>query len=366
MGLLEITERGLYCPSGDFYIDPWADVERAVITHAHSDHARAGSATYLTAQPGERLLRARLGETCSIQAVPYGERIAIGQTVISLHPAGHILGSAQVRIESRGEVWVISGDYKTQTDPTCAPFELVRCHGFVTEATFGLPIYRWDPPADVFTEINSWWKQNRDQGKASILYAYPLGKAQRILASIDSSIGPILTHGSVERLTAEYRASGIALPPTRHALTAARQQFAEALILAPPMSNGNRWLRRFGEQASAMASGWMRVRGARRRRSLDRGFVLSDHADWPTLLSTIAATEAETIWVTHGHTAPLVRWLQEAGRDALAVATRFEGDAPENSTETAEDSLEIGGLSSGAEGTEAEEARAEGTGAEKG
>jgi putative mRNA 3-end processing factor len=330
MDVLEITERGLYCPAGDFYIDPWTDVERAVITHAHSDHARIGSRSYLAALPGERVLRARLGDEASIRFIPYGERITIGDAAISLHPAGHILGSAQIRIESRGEVWVVSGDYKTQSDPTCAPFEAIPCHGFVTEATFALPIYRWRSPGEVFGEINLWWKQNRDQGKASILYAYPLGKAQRILAGIDSTIGPILTHGSVERLTAEYRASGVALPPTQHAMSAPKKLFAEALILAPPMSNGNPWLRRFGDQSSAMASGWMRVRGARRRRSIDRGFVLSDHADWPALLATIAVTEAETIWATHGHTGPLVRWLQESGKNARGVVTHFEGETDEN------------------------------------
>lgn len=331
--VLEITDRGLYCPAGDFYIDPWMDLERAVLTHAHSDHARIGSRNYLAAQPGERLLRARLGPEANIQCVAYGERVTLGDAIVSLHPAGHILGSAQVRIESHGEVWVVSGDYKTQPDPTCAPFELLHCHGFVTEATFALPIYRWRSPEDIFHEINLWWKQNRDEEKASVLYAYPLGKAQRILAGIDPTIGPILTHGSVERLTEEYRLSGIALPPTQHALTASKKIFPQALILAPPMSNGNPWLRKFGEQSSAMASGWMQVRGARRRRSVDRGFVLSDHADWPALLRTIAATEAEKIWVTHGHIAPLVRWLQESGRNARAVVTRFEADDLQNDTE---------------------------------
>jgi putative mRNA 3-end processing factor len=336
-GLLEITERGLYCPAGDFYVDPWTDVERAVITHAHSDHARAGSRSYLTALPGERVVRARLGEEASIQCVPYGERVRLGDAIVSLHPAGHILGSAQVRIELRGEVWAVSGDYKTQPDPTCAAFEAIRCHGFVTEATFALPIYRWRSPRDVFDEINSWWTQNREQRKASILYAYPLGKAQRILAGIDPSIGPILTHGAAERLTEEYRRSGVALPATQHALAASKNTFAQALILAPPMSNGNPWLRRFGEQSSGMASGWMQVRGARRRRSVDRGFVLSDHADWPALLATIAATEAESIWVTHGYVAPLVRWLEESGKNVRGIVTRFEGEAMENAeTETGE------------------------------
>ncbi|MDQ3607194.1 MAG: ligase-associated DNA damage response exonuclease, partial [Gemmatimonadota bacterium] len=297
--LLRITDRGLYCEAGDFHVDPWLPVERAVITHAHGDHARWGCDRYLGSREGERVLRTRLGADARIRTVEFGEVIDVGGVRVSLHPAGHILGSAQVRVEHRGEVWVVSGDYKTEPDSTCTPFEPVRCHTFVTESTFGLPIYRWEPQAEVFREIRAWWAANREAGRASVLFGYALGKAQRLLAGLlGAEEGPIFTHGAVERLNADYRASGIALPPTTYASAAAREQkWAGALIVAPPSAAGTTWLRRFGAASTAFASGWMRIRGARRRRSVDRGFVLSDHVDWPALLEAIQATGAERVWV---------------------------------------------------------------------
>jgi putative mRNA 3-end processing factor len=273
----------MYCAAGDFYIDPWRPVERALITHA-----RAGMAHYLTVSEGAEVLRARIGRDAPLSTAAYGEAIRLGDASVSFYPAGHILGSAQIRIESRGLVWVVSGDYKTVADSTCAQFEPIRCHCFVTEATFALPIYRWKAQEDVFAEIDDWWKSNREQGKASILYGYALGKAQRMLAGIDPSIGPIFTHGAVERMTQIYRSAGVNLPATQYAMTAAKNDFAGSLILAPPSSNGSTWVRRFGDFSTALASGWMQVRGARRRRAIDRGFVLSDHADWPGLLDTFA------------------------------------------------------------------------------
>lgn len=317
MPLLEVREAGLYCPAGDFYIDPWLPADRAVITHAHSDHAYAGSRSYLTAAPGEMLLRARLGPDAGIQAVPYGEKLSLGSVAVSLHPAGHILGSAQVRIEQNGEVWVVSGDYKLAPDPTCAPFEPVRCHTFVTESTFALPVFRWPAEAEVIGAINSWWRANREAGRTSMLFAYPLGKAQRVLAGIDASIGPIAAHSAVERYNAIYRGQGIDL--------AATSPFAEgALVLTPPGDT-----RRLANSSTAFVSGWMRIRGTRRRRSLDRGFVMSDHADWPGLLQAIDATGAETVWAAHGYRAPLVRWLEEHGRAAVSIETHFEAEEAE-------------------------------------
>ena len=331
--MLQITENGLYCPSGDFYIDPWSSVERAVITHSHADHARRGSKRYLTSDPGQSLLRARLGADAAIESVPYAEPVSFDGLRISLHPAGHVLGSAQVRIEHRGEVWVVSGDYKVEPDATCAPFEPLRCHTFVTESTFGLPIYRWRPQAEVFDQINAWWRSNQQKGKASLLFAYSLGKAQRVLAGVDPSIGPIYTHGAVQTLTDVYREGGIPLPATTRAIAAGARDWSDALILAPPLANGTPWMRRFGPVSTAFASGWMRIRGARRRRSLDRGFVLSDHADWPGLLSAIDTTGAERIWVTHGYRLPMVRWLADKGLAAQAVETRFEGEQDETGAE---------------------------------
>ena len=327
--MLRLTNEGLYCETGGFHVDPWAAVPRAVVTHAHGDHVAWGCGAYLASADGAALLRLRLGGTGAVEALPYGETRRLGGVTVSLHPAGHILGSVQVRLEAGGEVWVVSGDYKTDPDPTCHPFEPVRCHTFISESTFGLPIYRWPAQSEVFAEINAWWRANADAGRASLLGGYALGKAQRLIAGLDPSIGPILTHGAVEKINAAYRAAGIALPATTWAAEAGRAGNGRAIVIAPPSAAGSVWARRFGNPSNAFASGWMRVRGARRRRSLDRGFTLSDHADWPGLLGAIAATGAQQVWVTHGYTGPVVRWLGEQGLEARAIATRFEGERDE-------------------------------------
>ena len=334
--LLRTTERGLYCEAGDFYVDPWMPVDAAVITHAHGDHARWGCRRYLAARDGERVLRTRLGPDASIRTVDFGETVDVHGVRVTFHPAGHILGSAQVRVEHGGEVWVVSGDYKTEPDPTCAAFEPVRCHTFVTESTFGLPIYRWTPQGEVFAQIDAWWRANQEAGKASILYAYALGKAQRLLAGVDPSIGPIYEHGAVARLTTDYRDTGVPLPPTRYAGGEPRgHDWSRALVVAPPSAHGTPWMRRFGVVSTAFASGWMRVRGQRRRRSVDRGFVLSDHVDWPSLLAAIDATGAERVWVTHGYREPVVRWLRGRGIEAQAIASRWEGEEDSGDVEIA-------------------------------
>lgn len=324
--LLKPTEAGLYCPAGDFYIDPWQPVERAVVTHAHADHYARDCRAYLVAAPGERVFRLRLGDAAIMNPVAYGEAVMLNDVRVSLHPAGHILGSAQIRVEHRGEVWVVSGDYKREADPTCTPFEVVPCHTFITEATFGLPIYRWQPQAEVFAQINAWWRANQQQGKTSLIFGYALGKAQRILAGVDASIGPIYTHGAVERLNHAYRDSGVQLPETTYAKLATQPDWQRALIVAPPSARGSLWTRRFGAQSSAFVSGWMRIRGTRRRRAVDRGFVLSDHVDWPDLTATIRDTGAERVGVTHGYVAPVTRWLTEEGYDAFSIETRYSGE----------------------------------------
>jgi putative mRNA 3-end processing factor len=325
--LVCLRPEGLYCPPGDFHIDPWRPVARAVITHAHGDHARVGHAHYLAAEPSAHVLRARLG-AIALQTVAYGKAVDCGTTRVSLHPAGHVLGSAQVRIEYRGRVWVVSGDYKVEPDPTCVPFEPLRCETFITESTFGLPIYRWPSSAEVFGDIDRWWNANAAAGRASVLFGYAFGKAQRILAGIDPSIGPVLVHGAVEPLNCAYRAAGVALPPTRLVSEVMdRNELKRALVLAPPSAQGTPWLRRFGDYSDAFASGWMRLRGTRRRRALDRGFVLSDHADWPGLMGAIAATGAQRVIVTHGQVPVMVRWLREQGLEAEAFKTEFGDDA---------------------------------------
>jgi len=326
--MLTVTQSGLYCPAAGIYIDPWSPVDRAVITHAHGDHARWGSRHYLASRAGERVLRTRLGTDASIELVDYGQPVDVNGVSVTLVPAGHILGSAQVRLEHRGEVWVVSGDYKTEPDPTCAPFEVVRCHTFVTESTFGLPIYTWRPQTEVFAELLDWWRDNAAEGRASVVYGYALGKAQRILAGVlGAEIGPIYTHGAVERLTQDYRDAGVSLPLTTPVVTMPRgTSFAGSLIVAPPSAAGSTWLRRFGNYSTAFASGWMRVRGARRRRALDRGFVLSDHVDWPSLMNTVDATGAECVWVTHGYREPVARYLEERGLRTSAIASQWEGE----------------------------------------
>ena len=327
--LLTHTDHGLYCAAGDFFVDPWRPVARAVITHAHGDHASPGSAAYLCAAPGEGILRLRLGPEARIEPLPYGEPRRINGVTVSLHPAGHILGSAQIRLEYGGEVWVVSGDYKTDPDPTCDPFESVRCDTFITEATFGLPIYHWPPQAEVFSNVNAWWRANQAAGRASVLYAYALGKAQRVLAGVDPAIGPIFAHGAVHRLNNAYRAAGVALPDWTYVAEAEEAQWSRALIIAPTSAQGTPWLRRFGEQSAAFASGWMRVRGQRRRRSVDRGFVLSDHADWPGLLGAVAASGARRVLVTHGYTAVVARHLREQGIEAYELNAPYLGEQPE-------------------------------------
>ncbi len=332
--LLQLTDSGLYCAAGDFYVDPWQPVRRAVVTHGHADHAYPGSQHYLGAAAGLPILRQRLGSEARITTLEYGQNLLINGVNLAMYPAGHILGSAQVRLEAGGEVWVVSGDYKTGADATCAPFEVVPCHTFITEATFGLPIYRWPDQETVFADINQWWQRNQAEGRASVIFAYALGKAQRLLAGVNPNIGPIYVHGAVHVMNQAYTAGGVMLPPAQYVgeyVRAAGEKidWSQALIVAPPSAQATPWLQRFGEISTAFASGWMRVRGQRRRRAVDRGFVLSDHVDWPELLQVVAATGAERILVTHGYIAPVVRWLREQGVDAYGLDTHFGSDDAE-------------------------------------
>jgi len=322
--LIVARPEGLYCPAGHFYIDPWRPVERAVITHGHSDHARRGHGHYLAHTLSAGTLRQRLGADIALQTLDYGQAIEHHGVRLSLHPAGHVLGSAQVRLEHGGRVWVASGDYKTEADGTCAPFEPVRCDTFITESTFGLPIYRWPVQSVLFGDINGWWQRNASEGRASVLLAYAFGKAQRILSGVDPGIGPIVVHGAVEPLNAVYREAGIHLPATHRVTQLDKAALQRALVIAPPSAQGTPWMKRFGADAvDAFASGWMQVRGTRRRRGVDRGFVMSDHADWPGLMSAIDGTGAQHIRVTHGSVPVLVRHLSERGLDAQAFETEY-------------------------------------------
>jgi len=331
-----VTRRpqGLFCEPGGFYIDPWLPVERAVITHAHADHCRPGHGSYLAHRDGLGLMRARLGDDAALEGLAYGETRRIGDVSLSLHPAGHVLGSAQVRIKHRGEVWIVAGDYFVSgtgdVNTTCAPFEPVRCDVFVTESTFGLPIYRWAPQTEVLDEMRAWWAGCAAEGRHALLMGYSLGKAQRLLAGLATpdAPGPVLVHGAVARLNEAYREAGVALPDVGTITPETNFKAVRgALVIAPPAVQGSRWARAMGAHSDAFASGWMRLRGARRRRGVDRGFVFSDHADWPGLLSAIAATGAGRVIVTHGDEGALVRYLTEQGLQAEAFATEFGDEA---------------------------------------
>lgn len=328
--LLE-TADGLFCPAGDFHVDPWRPVARAVITHAHGDHARAGSAAYLCATPGAGLLRRRFGDEATIEHLPYGEQKTIGGVRVSFHPAGHVLGSAQIRVEALaggGGVWVVAGDYKRAADPTCDPFEPVRCDTFVTESTFGLPIYRWDATGAVIAEVVEWWRANEVARTTSVLFCYTIGKAQRVLAELARHTDrPVLVHGMMLSAIEAYREAGVAMLPVRPATERPRgTSFAGELVLAPLSARGTPWMRRLGDMSDAFISGLMRVRGVRRQRAYDRGFVLSDHADWRDLLQTVSETGASRVLATHGHAEALARTLAARGLQSGVIRTAWEGE----------------------------------------
>jgi len=339
--ILESTARGLYCTQGDFYVDPRWPVTRAVVTHAHSDHARWGCQRYLAAQSCEHLLRLRMSPDAEFRFLPFGESLTVGGVRISFHPAGHILGSAQVRLEYQGQIALVTGDYKLGSDPTCEAWQPVPCHWMVTESTFGLPIYRWQSQDTVVESINQWWQESRDEGKCCLLYGYAIGKSQRLLAGLDSNIGRIYCHGAVEKGNEAYRKTGIALPETTYVGSiTGKHDWRGAMVVAVPSVHGTNWTKKFGRCSTAMASGWMAVRGARRRRSVDRGFVLSDHVDWPSLLTAIDACNPETVWVTHGYSASVVRYLVENGRDAKVLDSRSRSEGDEDAVDAEEPAQE--------------------------
>ncbi|MEP3784550.1 ligase-associated DNA damage response exonuclease [Ascidiaceihabitans sp.] len=324
---LTFTDRGIYCAAGDFYIDPWKPVARALITHGHADHARPGHGSYLCTDLAAPVMRHRLGDI-KIDTVPYDTPLRIGDATVSFHPAGHVPGSAQIRVEVKGEIWVASGDYKVEDDGLSTPFAPVKCHHFITESTFGLPVFRWQPQAVIADQINTWWAACRDAGQTAFLGAYALGKAQRLLSMLDPDIGPILTHTAVENTNEILRGQGLRLPDTIRAdASLDPKAHPGALVLTVPSALGSAWARKFGPQQTAFASGWMAMRGVRRRRSGDRGFVISDHADWDGLLSAVQQTGAENIYATHGYTDIFTRHLNESGWTAQVIPTQFEGES---------------------------------------
>lgn len=326
--LLAFNEKGIYCARADVYLDPWRPVDRAIITHGHSDHARYGHRHYITHHYNVPIIKHRLG-AISVTGKDWKESFYINGVTFSLYPAGHIVGSAQVRVEYRGEVWVFTGDYKVEPDGLSTPYETVKCHTFITECTFGLPAFRWLPQQEVMADINAWWADNRANHQTSVIFGYTLGKAQRIIKHLDPSIGPIFTHGAVENMNEVLR-TVVDLPPTqRITRETTREELRGGIVVAPPSAHGSPWIRKMTPFVTASASGWMAFRGARARRAIDRGFVLSDHCDWHALLDSIRATGAERVISTHGYSDIFSRYLRELGYDARTEQTQYEGEAAE-------------------------------------
>lgn len=323
MPLLSFTDSGLYCAAGNFYIDPWKPVDRAVITHAHSDHSRWGMKHYLAHTLSEHVMRARLGQDISLETLEYNQKLKLDEVSISLHPAGHIIGSSQIRVEHKGEVWVVSGDYKTEDDGISTPFEAVRCNTFITESTFGLPIYQWKSQASIMQDISDWVCENQAAGRNSVLTAYSLGKAQRLVHALAERF-PIFAHGAVYNMHLAIQ-KVLPLPDITYLNAEVdKKDVLKGIIICPGSAVDTPWMRRWTPYALGACSGWMQVRGAQRRRNADAGFVLSDHADWPGLLDAIEATGADTVYATHGFSDTLARYLrEEKGLKAEVVKTNF-------------------------------------------
>jgi putative mRNA 3-end processing factor len=323
MALIEFSDKGLYCRKGDFYIDPWKPVKKAVITHAHSDHARWGSEYYLCHHFTKPLLQLRLGNN-NYQSIEWNETVLMNNVKVSLHPAGHIIGSSQIRVEYEGEVWVVSGDYKTENDGLSSAFEPVKCNTFITESTFGLPIYKWKSQQEIFGDIKNWINQNNQEGKTSVLIAYSLGKAQRILQPLAETGLPIFAHGAVHNIHEVLINNGWKLPEVKRieAHTAA-ESIKGNIVIAPPGADGSPWMKRFYPYNVGICSGWMQVRGNARRKNTDAGFALSDHADWNGLLQAVKATGAEKVYATHGFQSAFSRYLSEQGIEAAEIKTEY-------------------------------------------
>ena len=328
MKLLEFTSNGIYCSKADVYLDPWKGVKKAIITHGHSDHARWGSKSYITQIDNVPILKHRLGDI-SVLGKKYGDKFQINGVTFSFHPAGHVPGSSQIRVEYKGEVWVFTGDFKTQDDNISTPYEPIKCNTFITECTFGLPVYKWEKPKAVHDQINNWWSENKSNGVTSLLMGYSLGKIQRLLKNLEPEIGKIFTHGATEKMTEVLR-SKIDFPKTTLITRdTSKKEIEGNLVLAPPAVLGSAWSKKFGITSTGYASGWMAIRGARRRRAVDRSFVLSDHADWDGLLSAINSTECENVITTHGYTDIFAKYLNEKGLNAISEKTEYEQETPE-------------------------------------
>ena len=335
--LLAFNDKGIYCAAADVYLDPWKPVDKAIISHGHADHSRYGHKKYITHHSNVPIISHRLGEI-NVTGKKWNESFTINGVKFSLHPAGHIIGSSQIRVEYKGEVWVFTGDYKTEDDGVAVPYEPVKCHTFITECTFGLPAFKWTPQEQVFTEINNWWAQNQADGRTSVLFGYSLGKAQRLLKHLDPSIGKIYTHGAIENMTEVLRSQMDFHETTRVTRETTKADMKGNIVLAPGSAHGSTWIRKMVPYVTASASGWMTFRGARRRRAIDKGFVLSDHCDWQGLLSSIKETGCEKVICTHGYTDIFSKYLREQGYDARTEETQYESETGQLESDKEKDS----------------------------
>lgn len=334
--MLHFTTKGIYCVPGRFYIDPWRPVDLAVITHGHADHARWGMKKYLCHHATVPILKNRIGPDITVQGIGYNEAVNMHGVKISLHPAGHIIGSAQVRLEYRGKVTVVSGDYKIQDDGLSVPFEPVTCNEFVTESTFGLPIYNWLPVQQQNEQLRQWVLNNQGNGKTSVFIGYSLGKAQRIMKALEG-VAPLYVHAAIGKLNQAYESTGIRLPGYQVIDLREDVRYVDkGIVILPPSLLDSNVIRKIPNMANAICSGWMQVRGARRWRSADAGFAISDHADWHGLLDAIKATRAEKVYVTHGQTAVFAKYLNETGLAAEEVKTEFGSEEEEGDPVTSE------------------------------
>lgn len=344
MPLIDFTDKGLYCAAGNFYIDPWQPVDHAMITHGHSDHARWGSKNYLCHEYTKPILQLRLGDN-NYQTVKWHEPLHFNGVTITLYPAGHIIGSSQIKIEHKGEIWVVSGDYKVEDDRISGAYEPVKCHTFITESTFGLPIYNWKPQTQIFSDIQNWILNNQENGKTSILIAYSLGKAQRVLQAVKEVTNNIFAHGAIYNmhetlLNANILPAGTLPAIKRVTPETPKEEYKGSVVIAPPSAEGTPWIKRFSPYSIGICSGWMQVRGNQRRKNADAGFVLSDHCDWKALLHAISETGAEKVYVTHGFQSAFSRYLNESGIESAEVKTEYGTDEEETTQELTNNTAE--------------------------
>ncbi|TCK69149.1 putative mRNA 3-end processing factor [Winogradskyella wandonensis] len=325
--LIKFTKKGIYCPKGKFYLDPWYPVDYAIISHGHADHARWGMKHYLCTDDSKAILKHRLGEAINIQSIPYRQSISINGVNVSFYPAGHVIGSAQIRLEYKGYVVVFTGDYKTQPDFITTPFDSVKCHTFITESTFGLPIYHWKSEKNLQSELHDWVRTNQSNNRTSVFFGYSLGKAQRLLSLLDGA-DDIFVHRSIYNLNDAITGSGIDLPKSKlWSADLDKNSLQNKIIIAPPSLLGSKMLKRLPNPATAICSGWMQIRGNRRWQSVDAGFAVSDHADWNGLISAVKASEAERVYVTHGSQAVFSKYLNEIGIEAYELKTEYGDEA---------------------------------------